>query len=82
MLLKRWLKSVDIRSEVPKILTEGAIVESDYVITMGCGDVCTLYPGKQYLDWKLEDPAGKDLEFVRKIRDDIKNEVISLLEKL
>jgi protein-tyrosine-phosphatase len=53
--------------------------ESDVVITMGCGDACPIYPGKRYEDWELEDPSGKDLETVRRIRDEIENRVDALL---
>ena len=56
----------------PKILTTEAVQASDYVITMGCGDACPVFPGKKYLDWALEDPAGKGVEAVRPIRDEIR----------
>ena len=62
---------IDIANQQPKILTTEAVLESDAVITMGCGDACPFYPGKRYEDWVLEDPAGQDLAFVRKVRDDI-----------
>ncbi len=70
---------IDIANNVPKILTTEAVQESDAVITMGCGDVCPVFPGKKYEDWVLEDPAGKDLETVRMIRDQIKGHVEALL---
>jgi len=63
---------IDISSATPKILTDEDVRASDYVITMGCGDKCPFYPGKIYLDWVLEDPAGKGVESVRPIRDEIK----------
>jgi len=69
---------IDISSAMPKILTDEDVRASDYVITMGCGDKCPFYPGKTYLDWVLEDPAGKGVESVRPIRDEIK----ILVEKL
>jgi len=73
---------IDIANQQPKILTTEAVIESDAVITMGCGDACPLYPGKRYEDWVLEDPAGQDLDFVRKVRDDIRFKVESLLSEL
>jgi len=73
---------IDISTQQPKILTIEAVQESDAVITMGCGDACPFYPGKRYEDWVLEDPAGQDLEFVRKVRDEIKERVQLLLNEL
>ena len=73
---------VDIANNVPKILTNDAVAESDVVITMGCGDVCPIYPGKRYEDWKLDDPAGQGLESVRVIRDEIKVRVQQLLTEI
>ncbi len=73
---------IDISNEQPKILTTDAVFESDAVITMGCGDACPIFPGKRYEDWVLEDPAGQDIEFVRKVRDDIKGRVEVLLGEL
>ena len=73
---------IDIANQVPKVLTPDAVQQSDVVITMGCGDACPFYPGKRYEDWKLEDPAGQELEAVRKIRDEIKFKVIALLDEL
>jgi len=73
---------IDIANQQPKILTNEAVIESDAVITMGCGDACPFYPGKRYEDWVLEDPAGQDLDFVRKVRDDIRVKVESLLSDL
>ena len=62
---------IDISAEQPKLLTTGAVEASDVVITMGCGDACPVFPGKRYLDWQLTDPAGKGVEAVRPIRDEI-----------
>ena len=73
---------IDIRNQQPKVLTTEAVLESDAVITMGCGDACPFYPGKRYEDWVLEDPAGRDIDFVRKVRDEIKGRVATLLSEL
>ena len=73
---------IDIASEQPKVLTDEAVQDSDVVITMGCGDACPIYPGKRYEDWELEDPEGKDLETVRRIRDEIARRVRELLAEL
>lgn len=73
---------IDLSREFPKPLTDQAVVAADVVITMGCGDACPVYPGKRYEDWELEDPAGKPLEVVRAIRDDIDKRVGRLLEEL
>ena len=73
---------IDIANNVPKVLTTEAVLESDAVITMGCGDACPFYPGKRYEDWVLEDPAGQDIDFVRKVRDEIKGRVATLLSEL
>ena len=73
---------IDISNNQPKILTTDAVKESDVVITMGCGDACPIFPGKRYEDWQLDDPAGKDKESVRKIRDEIKFKVENLLQML
>ncbi|CAA9309111.1 MAG: Arsenate reductase thioredoxin-coupled [uncultured Friedmanniella sp.] len=73
---------IDIASQQPKILTDSAVRESDVVITMGCGDTCPFYPGKRYEDWVLEDPAGKGVEAVRPIRDEIRRRVQSLVQDL
>ena len=70
---------IDITAEKPKILTDHAVRESDVVITMGCGDTCPWYPGNRYEDWGLDDPAGKGVDAVRPIRDDIKQRVRTLL---
>lgn len=66
----------------PKVLTDETVRISDVVITMGCGDVCPVYPGKRYEDWKLDDPAGQDLAAVRVIRDEIRTRVTHLVEEL
>jgi arsenate reductase (thioredoxin) len=73
---------IDISQNTPKVLTADAVKESDVVITMGCGDVCPICPGKRYEDWELKDPAGQDLQTVREIRDDIKDRVSQLLGEL
>jgi protein-tyrosine-phosphatase len=73
---------IDIASEQPKVLTNDAVMDSDVVITMGCGDACPFYPGKRYEDWELDDPAGQDLATVRPIRDEIKTRVEGLLRSL
>ena len=73
---------VDISAELPKPLTGNMVKAADVVITMGCGDACPIYPGKRYEDWELEDPAGKDLETVRRIRDDIEARVRTLVAEL
>ena len=73
---------IDISQQRPKVLTTDAVQASDVVITMGCGDACPIFPGKRYLDWKLEDPAGKGVEAVRPIRDEIQARVRALLAEL
>ena len=73
---------VDLSKEFPKPLTTEAAQASDVVITMGCGDACPIFPGKRYLDWDLEDPAGKDVDAVRRIRDEINHRVRCLLAEL
>ena len=73
---------IDISHEEPKILTTEAVFEADAVITMGCGDACPIFPGKRYEDWVLEDPADRDIEFVRVVRDEIKARVEALLGEL
>ena len=75
-------EGIDIAAEQPKILTTDAVKASDVVITMGCGDTCPYYPGKRYEDWTLEDPAGKDLEIVRRVRDEIRGHVETLISEL
>ncbi|MGW5418714.1 arsenate reductase ArsC [Streptomyces sp. NPDC003943] len=73
---------IDIAAETPKVLTPEAVQASDVVITMGCGDACPYFPGKRYLDWKLDDPAGQGVEAVRPIRDEIGRRVRGLLAEL
>ena len=73
---------IEITDTVPKKLTDEAVRASDVVITMGCGDACPIYPGKRYLDWELEDPAGKTADEIRPIRDEINRRVTDLLEQL
>ncbi|MGW0204533.1 arsenate reductase ArsC [Streptomyces sp. NPDC003233] len=73
---------IDISAETPKILTVEAVRSSDVVITMGCGDACPVFPGKRYLDWRLEDPAGQGVDGVRPIRDEIEQRVRGLLAEL
>jgi protein-tyrosine-phosphatase len=75
-------EGIDLTAETPKILTTDAVRASDVVITMGCGDACPIFPGKRYEDWELEDPAGKGVESVRPIRDDIRARVLALLDEL
>ncbi|MFE4834828.1 arsenate reductase ArsC [Arthrobacter sp. NPDC056691] len=73
---------IDMSAEIPKILTTEAVQDSDVVITMGCGDECPYFPGKRYEDWVLEDPAGKGVDSVRPIRDEIKTRVEALIASL
>jgi arsenate reductase (thioredoxin) len=73
---------IDISAEQPKKLEDEMVRQSDVVITMGCGDACPIYPGKRYEDWELEDPAGKDLETVRGIRDKIAARIDQLAKEL
>jgi arsenate reductase len=73
---------VDMSEEFPKPLTDEVVRAADVVITMGCGDACPIYPGKRYEDWELEDPEGKDLETVRRIRDEIDRRVQRLIADL
>ncbi|MTA24266.1 MAG: arsenate reductase ArsC [Actinobacteria bacterium] len=73
---------IDISHEVPKVLTTSAVQESDVVITMGCGDACPYFPGKRYLDWELEDPAGQGVASIRPIRDEIKTRIEGLIAEL
>jgi protein-tyrosine-phosphatase len=73
---------IDITSETPKLLSGTAVMESDVVITMGCGDTCPIYPGKRYEDWELDDPAGQGIDMVRSVRDDIRARVQDLVEDL
>ena len=73
---------IDLSREFPKPLTDEVVEAADVVITMGCGDACPIYPGKRYLDWQVDDPAGQPIETVRRIRDDIRTRVERLLREL
>jgi protein-tyrosine-phosphatase len=73
---------IDLSARTPKILTTQAVQASDVVITMGCGDACPVFPGKRYLDWQLDDPAGQDVEAVRTIRDAIEARVRALISEI
>ena len=73
---------LDLSKEFPKPLTDEVVRAADAVVTMGCGDACPIYPGKRYLDWEVPDPAGKPIEEVRSIRDEIDKRVRGLLEEL
>ena len=73
---------VDMSQEFPKPLTDDVVRAADVVITMGCGDACPIYPGKRYEDWTLDDPAGQDLDTVRRIRDEIDARVQKLISEL
>ncbi|GAA1938042.1 arsenate reductase ArsC [Microbacterium aoyamense] len=75
-------EGIDIAGHVPKVLTVDAVRESDVVITMGCGDACPIFPGKRYEDWELDDPAGRGIEEVRSIRNEIRARVAALLSSL
>jgi arsenate reductase len=73
---------LDLSKEFPKPLTAGSVQAADVVITMGCGDACPIFPGKRYLDWELDDPAGLAVEQIRPIRDEIDRRVKRLLGEL
>lgn len=73
---------IDITAEQPKLLSVDAVRESEVVITMGCGDTCPIFPGKRYEDWDLEDPAGQGIETVRRVRDEIRGRIQSLIDEL
>jgi arsenate reductase (thioredoxin) len=73
---------INIADNQPKVLTDDAVLASDYVITMGCGDKCPFFPGKIYRDWVLADPAGQDIEMVRRVRDEIKEHVLALVAEI
>lgn len=75
-------EGIDMSAEVPKVLTNDAVKASDVVITMGCGDTCPIYPGKRYEDWVLEDPAGKGVDSVRPIRNEIRGRIETLIAEL
>jgi arsenate reductase len=75
-------EGIDISQAVPQLMTTEQVRDSDVVITMGCGDVCPIFPGKRYEDWELTDPAGRGIDEVRPIRDDIKRRVTELLAEI
>ncbi|HVK24051.1 MAG TPA: arsenate reductase ArsC [Actinokineospora sp.] len=75
-------RDIDITGEFPKPWTEEIVRAADVIITMGCGDACPVYPGKRYLDWTLDDPAGKSVEDVRPVRDEIERRIRHLLDEL
>lgn len=75
-------EGIDLTTSTPKVLTTEAVQGSDYVITMGCGDKCPFFPGKTYLDWPLTDPAGKGVDDVRPIRDEIRRKVEALIAEI
>ena len=75
-------EGIDIADARPQILTDAAVDVSDVVVTMGCGDECPFFPGKRYEDWVLDDPAGQDLAVVRRVRDEIRARVESLIADL
>jgi arsenate reductase len=79
-VLAEW--DIDITAEVPKKLTDEMAQDADVIVTMGCGDTCPVYPGKTYRDWELSDPAGKSIDEVRLIRDEIDHRVRDLLRDL
>jgi protein-tyrosine-phosphatase len=75
-------EGIDISAATPKVLTADAVRESDVVITMGCGDVCPIFPGKRYEDWLLDDPAGQGVDAVRPIRDEIRGRIEALIAEI
>lgn len=75
-------KGIDIKSELPRPWADEVVRAADVIVTMGCGDACPFYPGKRYLDWELDDPAGKSIEEVRPIRDEIERRVRALMADL
>lgn len=75
-------EGIDISGALPTLLTTESVREADVVITMGCGDACPIFPGKRYEDWVLDDPAGQSIDAVRRVRDDIRDRVLRLLEEL
>jgi len=78
--LQEW--DIDITGNRPQKFTDEMVQQSSVIITMGCGDVCPVYPGKKYMDWALQDPAGQSIEIVREIRDDILGRVQGLVTDL
>lgn len=75
-------EGINISDQKPKVLTTDAVKASDVVITMGCGDACPFFPGKRYLDWQLNDPAGEGLDAVRPIRNEIRRRIENLITEL
>lgn len=75
-------EGIDIATAKPRVLTTDSVQDADVVITMGCGDACPIFPGKRYEDWVLDDPAGKGIDMVRPIRDEIKARIIALARGL
>ena len=75
-------EGIDIRTKVPRLLTDATVQQADVVVTMGCGDACPFYAGKRYEDWVLDDPAGKGIDAVRPIRDEIRGQVEKLVREL
>ncbi len=75
-------RGIDITGEHPKVWTKEIVRAADVVVSMGCGDVCPVLPGKRYEDWPLDDPAGKDIDAVRPVRDEIERRVLALLAEL
>ena len=75
-------EGIDMSHEVPKVLTVEAVQASDYVITMGCGDTCPFFPGKEYRDWVLAEPAGQGVDAVRPIRDEIRGLIEALIAEI
>lgn len=75
-------EGIDIAAEQPTLLTDSSVRRADVVVTMGCGDACPFFPGRRYEDWVLDDPAGLDLEAVRRIRDQIRRRVEALIDSL
>lgn len=75
-------RGIDVAGEQPKAFDDAMVESADIVVTMGCGDACPFFPGKRYLDWPLEDPAGQPIEVVRRVRDEIEALVRALLEEI
>ncbi len=75
-------EGIDLTTGAPRLLTVDAVREADVVVTMGCGDACPIFPGKRYEDWNVADPAGKPIEVVRGIRDDIRARAVTLIDTL
>ena len=75
-------KGIDIRTELPQPWADEIVRASDVVVTMGCGDACPVYPGKRYVDWEVDDPAGGTVDDVRPIRDDLEQRVLELIKEL